>query len=137
MTPDNKDPRVIRLSQVHPTYRRFEVGLTQLTAAEGSNASRRERLGRTTLRIMGGGFIALTAYIFYESGSTLIGHEIPLRSIPGIIIAVSVMARLWRQTMRQRLKKRRPGGGRGWEGVELKRIPWRTQVGVDAQSPAT
>src|SRR4051794_22162705 len=49
--------------------------------------SRRERVERTTLRIVGGCFIALAAYILYESGSTLIRHESPDRSIPGIIIA--------------------------------------------------
>ena len=54
--------------------------------------SRRERVERTTLRIVGGCFIALAAYIAYESGSTLIRHESPERSIPGIIIAaVSVV----------------------------------------------
>jgi divalent metal cation (Fe/Co/Zn/Cd) transporter len=54
--------------------------------------SRRERLERTTLRIVGGCFIALAAYILYESGSALIRHESPERSIPGIIIAaVSVI----------------------------------------------
>jgi divalent metal cation (Fe/Co/Zn/Cd) transporter len=54
--------------------------------------SRRERVERTTLRIVGACFIALAAYILYESGSTLIGHKIPERSIPGIMIAaVSVV----------------------------------------------
>jgi divalent metal cation (Fe/Co/Zn/Cd) transporter len=54
--------------------------------------SRREQVERTTLRIVGGCFVALAAYILYESGSTLIGHEIPERSIPGIIVAaVSVV----------------------------------------------
>lgn len=54
--------------------------------------SRREQAERTTLRIVGACFIALAAYIAYESGSTLIGHKIPERSIPGIIIAaVSVI----------------------------------------------
>src|SRR5450759_2994401 len=47
---------------------------------------RREQVERTTLRIVGGCFIALALYILYESGSTLIGHEIPERSIPGIIV---------------------------------------------------
>jgi divalent metal cation (Fe/Co/Zn/Cd) transporter len=56
------------------------------------NPSRRERMERTTLRIVGWCFMALAAYILYVSGSMLIGHEIPLRSIPGIIIAaVSVV----------------------------------------------
>jgi divalent metal cation (Fe/Co/Zn/Cd) transporter len=56
------------------------------------NHSRREQVERTTLRVLGGCFVALAAYILYESGFTLIGHEIPERSIPGIIIAaVSVI----------------------------------------------
>jgi len=56
------------------------------------NESRREQVERTTLRIVGGCFVALAAYILYESGSTLIGHQIPERSIRGIIVAaVSVV----------------------------------------------
>jgi divalent metal cation (Fe/Co/Zn/Cd) transporter len=54
--------------------------------------SRREQVERTTLRIVGACFIALTVYILYESGSTLIRHDSPERSIPGIIVAaVSVV----------------------------------------------
>jgi divalent metal cation (Fe/Co/Zn/Cd) transporter len=54
--------------------------------------SRREQVERTTLRIVGGCFITLAAYIVYESGSTLMGHRIPERSIPGIVVAaVSVV----------------------------------------------
>jgi divalent metal cation (Fe/Co/Zn/Cd) transporter len=51
-----------------------------------------KKVERTTLRIVGGCFIALALYIVYESGRTLLGHEIPARSIPGIIVAaVSVV----------------------------------------------
>jgi divalent metal cation (Fe/Co/Zn/Cd) transporter len=54
--------------------------------------SRRELAERTTLRIVGGCFIALAAYIACQSASTLIRREIPERSLPGIIIAaVSVI----------------------------------------------
>ena len=49
--------------------------------------SRREQVERITLRIVGWCFIALSAYIAYESASTLIRHEAPERSIPGIVIA--------------------------------------------------
>ena len=56
------------------------------------NPTQREQVERTTLRIVGACFIALAAYIAYESGSTLIRHEAPERSIPGIFIAaMSVM----------------------------------------------
>jgi divalent metal cation (Fe/Co/Zn/Cd) transporter len=54
--------------------------------------SRREQVERTTLRIVGACFIALAVYILYESGTTLIRHDSPERSIPGIIVAaVSVV----------------------------------------------
>jgi divalent metal cation (Fe/Co/Zn/Cd) transporter len=54
--------------------------------------TRRERVERITLRIVGGCFVALALYILFESGTTLLGHEIPERSIPGIIVAaVSVI----------------------------------------------
>jgi divalent metal cation (Fe/Co/Zn/Cd) transporter len=56
------------------------------------NRSRREQVERTTLRIVGACFIVLAIYIAYESGSTLILHEVPERSIPGIIVtAISVV----------------------------------------------
>lgn len=54
--------------------------------------SRREQVERITLRIVGCCFVALALYILYESGSTLIGHQTPDRSMPGIIVAaVSVV----------------------------------------------
>ena len=56
------------------------------------NSSRREQVERTSLRIVGACFIVLALYILYESCSTLIGHEAPKRSIPGIVVAaVSVV----------------------------------------------
>ena len=56
------------------------------------DCSRREKVERTTLRIVGGCFIALAAYIAYESAATLIGNRVPDRSIPGIAVAaVSVV----------------------------------------------
>ncbi|MGA2136890.1 MAG: cation transporter [Bryobacteraceae bacterium] len=55
------------------------------------NRSRRERVERLTLRIVGGCFLALAAYILYEAGSKLIGHEAPERSIPGIIVAAAAV----------------------------------------------
>ena len=51
--------------------------------------SRREQVERTTLKIVGLCFIALAVYILYESGSTLIRHEAPERSIPGLVIAAA------------------------------------------------
>lgn len=51
------------------------------------NPSRREQVEHITLRIIGWCFIGLATYIAYESGSTLIRHEAPAHSIPGIIIA--------------------------------------------------
>jgi divalent metal cation (Fe/Co/Zn/Cd) transporter len=51
------------------------------------NPERRESAERVTLRIVGSCFIALAIYILYDSGSILLRHETPQRSIPGIVIA--------------------------------------------------
>ena len=46
------------------------------------NPHQRERIERTTLRIVGGCFLALALYILCESASTLIQHEAPKRISP-------------------------------------------------------
>jgi divalent metal cation (Fe/Co/Zn/Cd) transporter len=51
------------------------------------NPSQREHAERMTLQIVGSCFLVLAAYIAYESGSALMQHKAPERSIPGIIIA--------------------------------------------------
>ncbi len=51
------------------------------------DSARRERAERATLRVVGSCFMALAAYIVYESGSTLLRREPPDRSIPGIVVA--------------------------------------------------
>jgi divalent metal cation (Fe/Co/Zn/Cd) transporter len=56
------------------------------------NESRREAVERITLRIVGWCFVALAVYVAVDSGWTLVQHEKPERSIPGIIVAaVSVV----------------------------------------------
>ncbi len=52
---------------------------------------RREQVERITLKIVGWCFIVLAAYILYESGSTLIRHEAPERSIAGIVVAAAAV----------------------------------------------
>ncbi len=54
--------------------------------------SHREAAEHRTLQTVGWCFLLLALYILYDSGSTLLQHEPPERSIPGIIIAaVSVV----------------------------------------------
>lgn len=55
--------------------------------AADSDEQVREHNERLSLRIVGACFIALSAYIAYESISNLIGSKAPERSIPGIILA--------------------------------------------------
>ena len=56
------------------------------------NPERRESVERITLKVVGLCFIALAAYILYDSASILVRHEAPERSIPGIALAaVSVV----------------------------------------------
>jgi divalent metal cation (Fe/Co/Zn/Cd) transporter len=52
-----------------------------------SDQLRRAQIEKAALRIVGGCFVALAGYILYESGVSLIGREMPERSIAGIAIA--------------------------------------------------
>lgn len=54
-----------------------------------ADARRRADAERTSLRIVGACFGALAAYIAYDSAGTLIRHETPERSIPGILVAIA------------------------------------------------
>ncbi len=49
---------------------------------------RREHAERVSLRIVGGCFVALAAYIAVDSIKSLCLHERPERSIPGIVLAI-------------------------------------------------
>jgi divalent metal cation (Fe/Co/Zn/Cd) transporter len=49
----------------------------------------RERIERITLRIVGGCFLVLALYVGYEAISSLTYHELPERSVPGILLAVA------------------------------------------------
>lgn len=48
--------------------------------------ARRERAERLTLQIIGWSFLALAAYVLYDSGKTLWIQERPERSVSGIVI---------------------------------------------------
>ena len=56
------------------------------------DAARRERVEHVTLRVIGWSFLALAAYVVYDSGRTLVEREAPERSVAGIVIlALSVI----------------------------------------------
>jgi divalent metal cation (Fe/Co/Zn/Cd) transporter len=75
--------------------------------AVDSDAELRARNERRALRIVGLCFIALAAYIVYESGSDLLFHRTPERSIPGIflacasLVAMPLLSRAKRRVARQ------------------------------------
>lgn len=53
---------------------------------------RRERVEHLTVRIIGGTFLALAAYVAYESINTLVAREEPAGSIVGVVLlATSVI----------------------------------------------
>src|SRR6266568_4116139 len=54
-----------------------------------SKSSNREKAEQSTLHIVGFCFLALAMYITYDSASSLIRHELPEKSVPGIILALS------------------------------------------------
>lgn len=51
--------------------------------------ARRERAERIALKIVGVCFIALAAYVAYDSGMSLYRRERPEESVPGIVIAIA------------------------------------------------
>ncbi len=75
--------------------------------AVDSEAESRERDERRALRIVGLCFVALAAYIIYESGSDLLFHRAPERSITGIVlacaslVAMPLLSRAKRRVARQ------------------------------------
>jgi divalent metal cation (Fe/Co/Zn/Cd) transporter len=52
-----------------------------------ADAEQRERAERFSLRIIGACFLALSLYIVVDGGHALLTHEVPGRTIPGIIVA--------------------------------------------------
>jgi divalent metal cation (Fe/Co/Zn/Cd) transporter len=63
-------------------------GATLVWRLAGDHAADRESKERTALRIVGVCFIALAAYIGFESAKALLLHEAPEESIWGIALAV-------------------------------------------------
>jgi divalent metal cation (Fe/Co/Zn/Cd) transporter len=53
------------------------------------HAQNRERTEKTALRAVGICFLVLAAYVSFEGIHTLLRHEAPLRSLPGILLAVA------------------------------------------------
>lgn len=51
--------------------------------------SKRERVEAASLRIVGICFLALAAYVSFDSIKSLLLHELPEESIPGIILAIA------------------------------------------------
>lgn len=69
-----------------------------------ADVSRREAAERGSLKIIGLSFLALAAYVAYESVSSLWNHETPDRSIPGIgILALSVIVMPWLSRHKRRV----------------------------------
>jgi len=56
-----------------------------------ANEERKERVERTSLRIVGGCFLALAAYLVVDSVKTLLLHEAPERSPVGIAITAAAV----------------------------------------------
>ena len=54
-----------------------------------NNAQRRQAADQRTLRIVGSCFLALSAYVAYDSLHSLLGREAPARSVLGIMIAAA------------------------------------------------
>lgn len=67
-------------------------GAAQWRLRADLDPTRRERVEGLTLRVIGGSFLALAAYVAYDSATTLWRREHPERSVVGIaILALSVV----------------------------------------------
>ncbi len=53
-----------------------------------ADALQRARSERIAVRVVGWSFLALSAYIVTDAGHALLSHEMPTRSLPGLVITV-------------------------------------------------
>jgi len=81
-------------------------GAAQWRLRADFDAPRRERAERASLRIIGWSFLALAAYVVYESADALLGREPPERSVVGLVllalsaVVMPVLARAKRRVAR-------------------------------------
>jgi divalent metal cation (Fe/Co/Zn/Cd) transporter len=61
-------------------------GAAQWRLRADFDARRRERVERASLRIIGWSFLALAAYVVYESADALLHREPPERSVVGLVL---------------------------------------------------
>lgn len=81
-------------------------GAAQWRLRADLDAARRERVERATLRIIGWSFLALAAYVVYDSASALLRHQPPEHSVVGLVllalsaVVMPVLARAKRRVAR-------------------------------------
>ena len=81
-------------------------GAAQWRLRADLDAARRERVERATLRIIGWSFLALAAYVVYDSADALLRREPPERSVVGLVllalsaVVMPVLARAKRRVAR-------------------------------------
>ena len=81
-------------------------GAAQWRLRSDLDALRRERVERTTLRIIGWSFLALAIYVVFDSANALLRREPPERSIVGLVllalsaIVMPILARAKRRVAR-------------------------------------
>jgi divalent metal cation (Fe/Co/Zn/Cd) transporter len=61
-------------------------GAAQWRLRADPDPHRRERVERTTFQIIGWAFLALAAWVAYDSLDALVHHEAPERSLPGLVL---------------------------------------------------
>ena len=64
-------------------------GAALLWRLSQDSASTSEQAERITLKIVGWSFVALAAYVLYDSLVSLIARQAPERSVPGIVLAIA------------------------------------------------
>jgi divalent metal cation (Fe/Co/Zn/Cd) transporter len=87
-------------------------------------ALRREAVERLTLRIVGSGFLMLSAYIAYDSLDALLRREAPARSLAGIVIAVASLIAM------PLLSRAKDASGSNWVALRWPRTHARRETPV-------
>ena len=80
---------------------------------QDADAARRAHAERIAMRVVGWSFLALAAYIVVDAGHALYAHEVPEKSLPGMIIAalsVVIMPLLARAKRRGHTREPRARG---------------------------
>lgn len=104
------------------------LAATWRLAADG-DAARRERVERIALRLVGWCFLALAAFVAYESVEALVARERPSTSVPGLVLAlVSVTVMPFLARAKKDVARRLDSGALAAEAQQTALCSWLSAI---------